>query len=1003
MASRPQVFLFGQPEVKCSGEPISLAAKEVALLALLTHRFPKGLGRRYLAELLWPDSDLRSALHSLSQALYGIRRKCGDDIVLASRKGQVRLGHVHSDVVAFQRACAHGDSHTAAGLYRGSFAEGFSVDGCVHFEQQLDAARAHYSRKALSLFEDPLTSNTRLQLGRALRLTAEPATSNDPGDSRTPGTCFVGRAVEINLMDGIWKDVQSGSSRVVLIEGEAGIGKTALGERFFKKTVLRGARGLRAAGYSLEANLPYGLLARLLADMSDTDWLAGLEHPWSAILSSVQPNLQAHAPAEDVEPSPQRLAAALQRAVQHATSHGPVTIFIDDIQWVDPASAAILHYLGHSAFSFPLMQIWSRRTTEPPDSDLAFPTAEVIRLGGLTPEDLGYVVSTKRPELADDGLISDIYHLSQGNPLLLFALLEGEFPPSQLPPSAKKYFRNEVESLPTAAREVGAALGAADASISTECLATLLDSPSEVVVEALNDLNERGYLLTEPKGQYRFRHHLVAEVFLEAASPATRAALHGRVGRLLRGLGRAPAIVATQFAIGGNAAEAYQTAISAAKGGERLHAFAEAEHFYRIAVAHSADVEQQADAKYSLARLLIDQTRPGEAIELLEPLLLRSLPGERAAKVRVLRELAALKSESRSASYLRRAHQAIRGFTEIAPRDLVLDALLEIGISGIDIGERAFAQSVADHVSQFIESIPEETERTAAEVRLLALSALLQRPENSRLPLKQLLARLSNSPSAQVRCYLASGIIDLLHGNMEDAETALLDALAICERYALEDQKNVVAIDLGVAYLEQGRWSEAERQFDKVSQAAPLKPRRELLSVSNNLAILRWESGDFELAARAGEKCIQLGTECSAPRTRFLGLAIFGLASLELGSLSEARYAERELRISLPIGQWWGNDISYSELLLARTAALNSRIHEALTRLEAQTEFSASLDFYCAARLEVEVCRLKAAHDPTAVLMVAEPLRCRLQRARAVPLVERLDGIITRCRSAISD
>lgn len=84
-------------------------------------------------------------------------------------------------------------------------------------------------------------------------------------------------------------------------------------------------------------------------------------------------------------------------------------------------------------------------------------------------------------------------------------------------------------------------------------------------------------------------------------------------------------------------------------------------------------------------------------------------------------------------------------------------------------------------------------------------------------------------------------------------------------------------------------------------------------------------------------------------------------------------------------------------------ASLNGRKDDAIARLKSQIQFSATLDFYCTVRLEVELLRLTYDDNPSEVLGPATALRGRLAEARAVPLVERIDGVITRCRAALGE
>lgn len=984
---------------------MTIASKELALLILLVSA-DAPLHRTTVAKLLWPSSSPKSSKHSLSQALYKVRETLGKDVVAADRE-TLQLGSVESDVARFQRAIQHGDHEAAAAAYRGEFAHSVSLPGLVHFEHILDQKRATFHEKAVRLLAEPLAPSLRRDLMRSLGL-AEPAVDTGDGEHPPPKAGgFVGRSDELALLESAWLRSCEGGPVTVIVEGEPGIGKTALCSRFLRRTVLRGAKALEATAFELEANLPFGVVGRLLAAAAEDGGLISLGQPWKSILATLHPSLLGigDTASDPGDPSPQRVALAFQQALTVFASANPVSIFVDDVQWADPVSMSVLHYIGNQSrdSSIGVLLLLSRRTPRH-DTKKTFrwPGATLVKIGGLSAADVEYLV-LKRGESIKPDVVQELYVLSQGNPLLINALLDSGYPATSLPPTAQQYFHTEIRKLSGDAILVGAALSAAGTPLDSETLAWIADLDNRLMERRLQELIDHKYVESTGTGErYSFRHSLMAEVFADAVAPAVRATMHNRAGRLLLGTGHAPAVVAAQFAIAGSAEEAFEAAMTAAAAGERLHAFQEAEHFYRIAVAHSGTSSQKTQAVRALADLLLQQSRPAEAAELIRHFADNDgFAAAEGADLKVLHLLCDLTSQAHPPAFLRKAHEDLMMVLGNGSDALVIRALIHIAANAVEGGKKEIARQVLSDALTNLDQLEDGPDRTTLEVRIHTLSALLGRPGETHFPTEALLERVGNSPAAQTQCLLAGGVSHFLIGDIERAENYFLRAMGILERFALADQRIGISNNLGVTYLEQGRWEEADRQFQIALAAAQFDSRREVLSTISNIAILRWETEKYQEAIQMAMSCVDKGSDHRSTRTRFLGLAVLGLAQLATGKLSEARAAERELRISLPIGQWWGNDISYPEIFLARIAIIDGRTAEAENRLKEQIEFASSLDYYCAARLKTEMLALQCLGNPEETLIAAEELRYHLARAKAVPLVIRIDGIIARCRSHI--
>ena len=145
--------------------------------------------------------------------------------------------------------------------------------------------------------------------------------TRDEGASRS---VFVGRETELEVMSDALEAARGSDPRIVWIEGEAGIGKTAFLRRFLSD--LDHATVLQASGEESEITLDYGVAMQLLAHAAPT-------LSWTAL----EEQLRKRAPT-----SAFAVGADLLGAIGAAQDGGPAVIAVDDAHWIDPPSAGAL-------------------------------------------------------------------------------------------------------------------------------------------------------------------------------------------------------------------------------------------------------------------------------------------------------------------------------------------------------------------------------------------------------------------------------------------------------------------------------------------------------------------------------------------------------------------------------------------------------------------------------------------------------------------------------------
>lgn len=336
---------------------------------------------------------------------------------------------------------------------------------------------------------------------------------------------LAGRTDELRLLDAAFDAVRGGTPRVVVIEGEAGIGKSALVAAWMGG-LDSGTRVLDVRCDQLSRVLPLQPALLMLrsflrgAGASEARDLLGND---AALL---EPVIDWHATAAPAQDTTQLLAsspagsallfAALARVVARICV-APSVLFVDDIQRADPLTVAWIADLARGT-GLPLLFLVTRRTGEGEVPQ----TAQTVRLSALTLAESAQMVGAARAQ--------ELHSRSGGNPLFLSALA-GTDPGSQLPDSIQRAVMDRcMEAGEDAATLRDAAV--LGTRVDVDVLARVLKVETIPLLERL----ERGMhlqLLEERDGSYAFRHEIVREALEASVGSPRRALLHRNAARVL--------------------------------------------------------------------------------------------------------------------------------------------------------------------------------------------------------------------------------------------------------------------------------------------------------------------------------------------------------------------------------------------------------------------------------------------------------------------------------------
>lgn len=329
-----------------------------------------------------------------------------------------------------------------------------------------------------------------------------------------------GRRAETARLDRLVSDVRSGEGQVLIVRGEAGIGKSALLDYLAGQA--DGFRVARAAGVESEMELPFAGLHQLCAPMLNLG-----DH-----LPPLQREALAVAFAETVGGPPDRflIGVAALSLLAEASARQPLLCVIEDAQWLDQASAQTLAFVGRRLFAERIGMVFAVRE---PAAGSHWRGFQDLAVDGLTDEHAGALLDAAVPGRLDVHIRDRIVAETRGNPLALLELPRGlttiqlaggfEWPDTRpLASQIEQNFAQRVQSLPPQTQQLlltAAAESVGDVPLLLRAL-TILGVP----VSAAAPAEAAG--LIELGARVRFRHPLVRSATYRTTASADRREVH---------------------------------------------------------------------------------------------------------------------------------------------------------------------------------------------------------------------------------------------------------------------------------------------------------------------------------------------------------------------------------------------------------------------------------------------------------------------------------------------
>jgi DNA-binding CsgD family transcriptional regulator len=339
------------------------------------------------------------------------------------------------------------------------------------------------------------------------------------GSGSWPG--LVGRRLESERLSGLVAAAKAGRSQVLVLRGEAGIGKTALLEFVLERAT--GCRLARAAGVESEMELPFAGLHQLCGPHLDR--LEKLPTPQGEALGAAFGLRPGTAPDRFL------VGLAVLTLLSEVAEERPLVCVVDDAQWLDRASAQALEFVARRLAAEPVAMVFAVRASA--DEPILAGLPE-LAVGGLGNADAGALLSSAVAGTLDPRVRDRILAESQGNPLALLELPRGlsaaelafggatSAAGTALMHRLEQEFVRQVAPLPGQSRRL--LLTAAAEPMGDVPLVRRAAEHLGIGADAARAAESADLIVLDDR--VRFRHPLVRSAVYRSSTPAERRAVH---------------------------------------------------------------------------------------------------------------------------------------------------------------------------------------------------------------------------------------------------------------------------------------------------------------------------------------------------------------------------------------------------------------------------------------------------------------------------------------------
>ena len=694
---------------------------------------------------------------------------------------------------------------------------------------------------------------------------------------------LLSRQVELRA---IHEFLQSAAERTsgLVIEGEAGIGKTTLWLAAQDDARARGFEVLSARVGETESVLAYAAVADLLGDL-DPAILAKLPDLQRLAVDRV---LLRASSTEGPETDQRVVAAAFTAAVEHVAVEKPLLLAIDNVQWLDTSSRTVLAFAARR-FSGRVGVLATERCdpdcgTSPTWLHLARPDGvERVRIGPLSLGGLHALISARLGRSFARPTMVRIAEISGGNPFYALELARAIHMGSaraqpSLPGTLAELMRLRIGSLEGQVGDVLlAAASAADPTV--ELLAQAVGTTAEHAVELLDEAERKSIVVIEGD-RVRFSHPLLAHSVYTDASSARRRAMH----RALSDVVTLPELKARHMALAAARADAetYKALDTAADAARAQGAPAAAAELIELAISLGGDKPSRriraaehhfkagdADRARTLLESTIDELRPG---------LLRGIALNLLAGIRVYDD-----TFVEGAAILKRALEDADANPALQIQTLLSLAFVQ-GMSGEFDDSLGNAREAVAHAEQL--GYPPLISRALA---MLVNTAFLYGHGVDEANLQRAL-ELEDVTADIPLPFCASAVNALIYAWTGQLNTAARQMAAVRDRCVERGAENDMMAVTGYCTLIEmwrGNFAEAAVLADDTMERAEQVGGSRTIALTVRAAVAAYTGREQQARADAAA-ALALARECSSPRLAEWPTMSLGFLEVSLGNYAQA-------------------------------------------------------------------------------------------------------------------
>jgi DNA-binding CsgD family transcriptional regulator len=549
---------------------------------------------------------------------------------------------------------------------------------------------------------------------------------------------FVGRESELSRL----LEALGGDARMVLVGGDAGVGKTRFTEEAMRRVATAGMVMARGECLPLAGTLPLLPVATAIGELGQLADGRLLTTTLAAAPGYVRTEVSRLGPGGGTGPGGRaegwqrdRLFSAVAVLLDTIARESPVGLVIEDVHWADSATLDCLTFLSRAGRRDAVTVVVTCRSDEAPLADHVAAwlaqlhgTAgvEEISLGPLSRAEVAGQVFDLAGGPVTPSVVDELYVRAEGNPffteqLVAAALIGADSDlrvPDRLPTRLTELLTARAGRCAGEAREVLAALSVAGRPLTEVLLGAVTGLDVKSVRRGLRELAAARLLADDaPSGAHRPRHALLAEVVAGALLPGERSGLHERTARTLEATREQSlaAEVAGHWAAADRPAEELAARQAAAKAAERVFGYAEAAAHWQRAIdlcrALGASVPIGTDVPRLYVRAIDALSLSGDGVRagvVAEEALSRFTDYPHPATVAVIYHRAAyFRAIEAPAAGLPLIKESLRLFGQSSPSAEEAEAWLDYGTAFLfhSEGQLAASAKAVSHALQIAEAV----------------------------------------------------------------------------------------------------------------------------------------------------------------------------------------------------------------------------------------------------------------------------------------------------------